>query len=169
MAAQDFLAQRELGGRRRHSRRNSRDCAIAALEQAVEVRNVAKAGGEGDLRNRPATTRAIEQVSRADEDTLLVATPSARSRHSEDLSPTTLKRALFARADQPLAQSLLHFDDAETLRQRHRPRPLVYIKFSENVLRIRLHCLRRNPKATCNFLIGVPVSHQIDDMSLALT
>ena len=73
MAAQDSLAQRELSSRRRHGlAKLGRSRAIAALEQAVEVRNVAEPGCEGDLRNRPATTRAIEQISPAEENTLLV-------------------------------------------------------------------------------------------------
>ena len=64
---------------------------------------------------------------------------------------------------------LLCVDDAETLRQRHRPCPLAYIKFNENVPHMPLHCLGRYPKATSNFLIGVPLSHQTGDMSLPLT
>jgi hypothetical protein len=51
IAVQDFLALRELSGRRCHSPvKLTRGCAIAALEQAVEVRNIARAAGEGDLR-----------------------------------------------------------------------------------------------------------------------
>jgi hypothetical protein len=48
-------------------------------------------------------------------------------RGADILRTTTLSRASFAPADQPLAPSLLRVDDAETLRQRHCPRPLVYV------------------------------------------
>ena len=67
------------------------------------------------------------------------------------------------------ASSLVGVDNAEILRQGHRPCPLVDVKFDENARHIGLHGLRRNRKATCNFLVGVPLSHQIYDISLALT
>ena len=67
------------------------------------------------------------------------------------------------------APSLVRVDNAKTLRQSHRPCPLVDVKFDENARHIGLHGLRRNRKATCNFLVGVHFSHQIYDISLALT
>ena len=75
---------------------------------------------------------------------------------------------VFARP-QTAAPSLVGVDNAETLRQGHRPCPLVAVKFDENARHIGLHGLRRNRKATCNFLVGVPLSHQIYDILLALT
>jgi hypothetical protein len=60
----------------------------------VEVRDVAKSGGEGDLRDRPATTREIEQVSRADEDTLLVDVFADRTARSREQPVYVARRAV---------------------------------------------------------------------------
>ena len=123
--------------------------------------------------NRQAyRTSAINRAGGLGVEKQLTIINALRAPDSEKLSYAQLggPAALHVFARPPTAApSLVRVDNAKTLRQSHRPCPLVDVKFDENTPHIGLHGLRRNRKGTCNFLVGVPLSHQIYDISLALT